>query len=554
MLKLGALFYIITLSLIIIVWYSLSSKNNSIHQLKALAIHDWSTSQLASSQVPSSSWLVWTGQYPEKFKQLPITNVKRKQSGYFLHITDMHVDVDYLEGATVQSVCHELPDLSISKKKKPSQLAGKYGTPGQRCDAPILLAEETLKWISKEWKDKLDFVIWTGDNAKHNWDKKHNKRKRRDVYELNQRVTEMMLETFWIHDKIPVVPSFGNNDVYPHNRIGGADTDGDLLMFYEQLWRAWIPLDQRSTFRQGGGYFMVQVAPHLHVISLNTMYFYTKNRAVHNCLHPDSPATVQFRWFEEQLKWAQKHESGKEKIYVIGHVPPSPRDYKGTCMAEYLRLATAYSDVILGHFFAHLNMDHFLLFDSRHNEDDDDKSAQTCNMTMVEGTADKDDDHELFHTNRDIESYLTWLRKMYEKIEPSDDKTSPPDSHASLVAIQVAPSVLPVYYPSIRIYKYKTTPDDNEGNTTMTESKPYGALLSYSQYFANLTKWNTASDEEKNLEYEFEYSTAEAYHMKDLSPESFFELAKSMVTDSEKGHQLWSNFRNHMLVKTQTFE
>lgn len=74
-----------------------------------------------------------------------------------------------MEGATVKSACHDLPSIyNINKKKKnrPDVLAGRYGTPGERCDAPIRLAQETLDWISKEWLDKLDFVIWTGDNSK----------------------------------------------------------------------------------------------------------------------------------------------------------------------------------------------------------------------------------------------------------------------------------------------------------------------------------------------------------------------------------------------------
>lgn len=71
----------------------------------------------------------------------------------------------------MKSDCHELPNVfNIEKNKgnkpKVETTAGKYGTPGARCDAPIILAQETLDWISKEWKDKLDFVIWTGDNAK----------------------------------------------------------------------------------------------------------------------------------------------------------------------------------------------------------------------------------------------------------------------------------------------------------------------------------------------------------------------------------------------------
>lgn len=79
------------------------------------------------------------------------------------------MDEDYVEGATVRSACHDLPSAFNSQKKhksKPDVLAGKYGTPGERCDAPVILAQETLDWISREWKDKLDFVIWTGDNSK----------------------------------------------------------------------------------------------------------------------------------------------------------------------------------------------------------------------------------------------------------------------------------------------------------------------------------------------------------------------------------------------------
>jgi hypothetical protein len=56
--------------------------------------------------------------------------------------------------------------LKKKKDKKPEKVGGKYGAPGEQCDAPIILAKETLDWIAKEWKDKLDFVVWTGDNAK----------------------------------------------------------------------------------------------------------------------------------------------------------------------------------------------------------------------------------------------------------------------------------------------------------------------------------------------------------------------------------------------------
>lgn len=71
------------------------------------------------------------------------------------------IDEDYKENSTFKSACHKVTTHSSSA---PS--AGKWGSPGEACDAPVALAEQTLEWISKEWVDKLDFVLWTGDNAK----------------------------------------------------------------------------------------------------------------------------------------------------------------------------------------------------------------------------------------------------------------------------------------------------------------------------------------------------------------------------------------------------
>lgn len=402
--------------------------------------------------------------------------------------------------------------------------------------------------------------------TRHDWDKKNNKRKRRHVYELNQRVTEMVMETFWNHDKIPVIPSFGNNDVYPHNQIGGPDTDSDLLYFYEQLWRAWLPLSQRPTFREGG-YFIRPVAPRLNVLTLNTMYFYTKNHAVHNCLHPTSPAAIQMQWFERQL---EKARIAQERIYVIGHVPPSPRDYKGTCFTEFMRIATNYTDVVMGNFFAHLNMDHFLMFDGHIEKQDLPSMDNDGDLSQVI-IKQEEEDHLEFHTERNVKSYTRWLRNMYLEIDPLDgEKWVPVNGQPPIVVIQVAPSVLPVYHPAIRIYQYEITPNDDTDDTDGTDDtdndddhddnedddiRPYGTLLGYQQYFANLTKWNDPLNDNNQspIEYELEYSTREAYGLEDLSVESYFELAKLMVEDSEEGNKLWSTYLNHIVVNTKNY-
>jgi hypothetical protein len=88
--KLALFLYCTTICFIILLWQYSKKSDNSIN--------DCNNSRLAFYQVPSSSWFVWTDKYyPEicKEKSPPTNNNnntnKRKQHGYFLHITDMHV-------------------------------------------------------------------------------------------------------------------------------------------------------------------------------------------------------------------------------------------------------------------------------------------------------------------------------------------------------------------------------------------------------------------------------------------------------------------------------
>jgi hypothetical protein len=69
---------------------------------------------------------------------------------------------------------------------------------------------------------------------------------------------------------IPVVPTFGNNDIMPHNIfLAGPNR---WTKKYLDVWRDFIPEAQRHQFQQGG-WFSVEVIPgKLAVISLNTMY------------------------------------------------------------------------------------------------------------------------------------------------------------------------------------------------------------------------------------------------------------------------------------------
>ncbi|KAI6047177.1 Metallo-dependent phosphatase-like protein [Pisolithus marmoratus] len=235
--------------------------------------------------------------------QLPSLHTgDRRLQGRFLHITDLHPDPFYKRGAHPSTACHRT-------KPKKKRRAGYYGTAYKECDSPFALTNFTLDYLEKRWSDDIDFVIWTGDSARHDNDDKI-PRPLSEVYELNRAVTEKMKQVF-SSKGIPVVPTIGNNDVWRPN---------DITRTYSSMWDGFIPSDSRASFLQGG-YFSIEVVPGaLAVVSLNTMYFYSSNE---------------------------------------GHVPPMDGHYYSRCYGRYVELSLRFQDTILGHLFGHLNTDHF---------------------------------------------------------------------------------------------------------------------------------------------------------------------------------------------------
>ncbi|KIM90810.1 hypothetical protein PILCRDRAFT_811292 [Piloderma croceum F 1598] len=132
----------------------------------------------------------------------------RKLTGRFLHITDMHPDPHYKPHTSIYKSCHR------KNPKKKRDRAGFWGTPFEECDSPLRLTDFTLRYLDKHWSSEIDFVIWTGDNARHDEDRKI-PRTTDEIYDLNRAVAKKM-EKIFLNKGIPVIPSIGNNDVWPH--------------------------------------------------------------------------------------------------------------------------------------------------------------------------------------------------------------------------------------------------------------------------------------------------------------------------------------------------
>lgn len=193
-----------------------------------------------------------------------------------MRFADFHPDPYYktYSSTTAEAACH--------RHRGP---AGVYGAETSACDSPYSLINQTFQWIDENIKNDIDFVIWTGDSARHDNDEDI-PRTQKQIIQQNQYMVDKFLEVFGQdEDKdglvdqltIPVVPTFGNNDIMPHNIfLSGPNR---WTMKYLDIWRNFIPEAQRHQFSQGG-WFSVEVIPgKLAVVSLNTMYVDTSFEA-----------------------------------------------------------------------------------------------------------------------------------------------------------------------------------------------------------------------------------------------------------------------------------
>ncbi|KAF9462658.1 Metallo-dependent phosphatase-like protein [Collybia nuda] len=345
----------------------------------------------------------------------------RKLHGRFLQLTDMHPDPHYTPGSSQTSACHR-------KKPKHDTRAGYYGTPFSECDAPLRLINFTLDFIDKKWAAGLDFVIWTGDNARHDDDPKL-PRTTDEIYQLNREVASKMIDVF-LSKGIPVVPSLGNNDVWPHNIM--TPGPNSITNQFSLIWESFIPFPNLQVFHRGA-YYSVEVIPgEVAVISLNTMYFYDSNKAVAGCPFKgrDDPGNLQLDWLEVQLR---SYRNRGMQVWLSGHVPPTPGNYFPECYVRYVELSLRFQDTILGHLFGHMNADHFSFLEA-------------IDLQFLP----ENQDRSRFERE---ELYETLLRE-YSALPTSSKELD----FGDYGVVNVSPPVVPnPYLPSFRVFSYNTT-------------------------------------------------------------------------------------------------
>ncbi|KAI7868241.1 Metallo-dependent phosphatase-like protein [Spinellus fusiger] len=427
--------------------------------------------------------------------------------GRFVHFTDIHVDRYYKAGATIASSCHQRPKKHMKKKQGNETLAGVWGAPATECDAPEALAYRSLEWIGNEWRDAIDFVLWTGDNARHDIDTSL-PREEKEIIGYNKHLITAVKKAFRLKNNatVPIVPCIGNNDIHPHNQLAGGTLEkkNPILETYSVLWKDFIPEDQQTTFRLGG-YFSVDVVPGIRVLALNTLYFFSSNKRVQGCRVHEDPGQIHMAWIETQLSKARREQY---KVYMVGHVGPSPKTFRPECLEDYVQLSLAYEDVLQGHMYGHANYDHFQL------------------LTPADST--------ISTASKDVDGFVGKLRAQYDSVLLSDP--------SAVVAVHVAPPILPIFYPTFRVNTFEKN----------ANSPYYGTWQQYTQWYSNLTYWNNQASlfSSPPPRYEIEYSTEKAYGMSNLTTTSWLEFAARMRDPSPKGKALWKMYLDNMFVQT----
>jgi endopolyphosphatase len=332
--------------------------------------------------------------------------------------------------------------------------------------------------------------VWTGDSARHDSDEEI-PRSTEQVVNLNRYIAGKFAEVFGngkyntdpTHDMlIPVVPTFGNNDILPHNILMAGPNR--WFQEYTDVWRKFIPEEQRHSF-QRGGWFWVEVIPQkLAVFSLNTLYFFDHNTAVDGCALKSEPGFEHLEWLRIQLEFMRQRGM---KAILTGHVPPARTESKQlwdeSCWQKYTLWLRQYRDVVVSGLYGHMNIDHFLVQDTK-----------DIDLLLVAGP--KTENSSRIHLDDELTinsaaDYLEELRDNWSKLpNPSLAISDQIDSDGDVVVepekkkkkkkgkkskkdktlkkiggpwgerfqlSTVAPSVVPNFFPTLRVIEYNIT-------------------------------------------------------------------------------------------------
>eukprot|EP00698_Gefionella_okellyi_P007656 TRINITY_DN1871_c0_g1_i3.p1 TRINITY_DN1871_c0_g1~~TRINITY_DN1871_c0_g1_i3.p1 ORF type:complete len:585 (+),score=87.29 TRINITY_DN1871_c0_g1_i3:239-1756(+) len=258
-----------------------------------------------------------------------------------LHLTDLHFDSQYSEGAVVDCG-RPLCCRSLYGEGNGTNAAPKWGS--YHCDANILLVHALLEQVQK-LQPQPDFIIWTGDLPPH------------DVWIESQdtqlTAARLLADAFKTYlPNATILPAMGNHEGFPVNSFPAPPANSWLYDGLAAQWSQWLDADALQTLRYGG-YYEMRPRAGLRVLSVNMNYCNNGNYWLF--LNSTDPAEM-LQWMIDRLQAA---EDAGDKVYVLGHIPPGEGNCLMTWGARYEQVINRYENTIIAQFMGHTHRDHF---------------------------------------------------------------------------------------------------------------------------------------------------------------------------------------------------
>lgn len=135
-------------------------------------------------------------------------------------------------------------------------------------------------------------------------------------------------------------------------------------------------------------------------------------------------------WMARQLAQFRRRNI---QVHIVGHVPPTAGNFFERCYDAYTELVVRFQDTIVGQHFGHMNIDAFFV----------QESSIVAPKTVSKAPT----------RAEDLKRIECDLKHDYGTL-PGPSRTDM-DYYS---AFHLAPSVVPTYFPSVRVWTYNTTP------------------------------------------------------------------------------------------------
>ncbi|ELT88291.1 hypothetical protein CAPTEDRAFT_206548 [Capitella teleta] len=279
--------------------------------------------------------------YPETPKR-----EARKAPLKIVQLTDVHVELDYLEGSPTKCpypVCCRSASVSETSEGK----AGKFGD--YKCNIPSDTVELFLDFMTAL---EPDIVVYTGDSPPHTlW---------LETQEGQLKVSAWVADAIHKHfPGIPVFPSLGNHETYPTNMYYTDRLEiQELNEEYAKMWQdaAGFGSEQLETINMGAFYSKL-VKPGLRVVSYNSIYGATDN--FYNLLNEDREDYHAMKTFMKETLLAARDNN--EKVLLLGHHSLGSSETMLHHERFMVNLIAEFGDVICLHLMGHSHTDFFKL-------------------------------------------------------------------------------------------------------------------------------------------------------------------------------------------------